>query len=254
MAPQDSHRWDMLMQAGHQTQAWRLREFFESDNRRRVYPGSYFAQSAVEIGPRSEHHGPCSVLFSGMELTPHAFLQWFRKSLLRRHVTRIYWLKQITEVEDGGVREKILDPAGVETTATSLVATSSTRAQQDMVVANSAPEVEEAGEAGICDYDDVPGLDAREGLDSGPRSIRDREELLTDICEAWRERRQEGLMQSTSSGLESMVLRLQCTPRELEKFLQVRLLDKVPLLAVGVGLSSFPIPALTLSNQRLVQE
>ena len=237
------------MQAGHQTQAHRLREYFESNYRRRVFPGTYFAHSAVEIGPRSEHHGPCSVLFSEMELDPQSVLHWFHTSLLRRHVTRLYILRHSLEGIDGGEsRHKMSEPAGTESTSAAVRSSPTQDIMQGGLVAQkwdktvdvippglpamvgvSIPTAEAVQDAGC---PDELGLECPnellwgccEGLDSGSRTIRgDPEELLADICLAWTKKRErrDGVQQGDKSAMDRMVLRLQCFPRALEKFLEV---------------------------------
>ena len=63
----DGAQWDLVLQAGHQSQAHRLKTFFDdSEFRNVVFPGRYFARSAEQLGPRTEHIGPCSVLFKGL--------------------------------------------------------------------------------------------------------------------------------------------------------------------------------------------
>ncbi|GAX75924.1 hypothetical protein CEUSTIGMA_g3367.t1 [Chlamydomonas eustigma] len=85
--------WDLFMQAGHQSQAFRLCQYFKSQFvRPKLFPGNYFARSAEEVGIHTEHTGPCLVLFTELELSVEEVTSWFLNSLIRRHVTRLYWM------------------------------------------------------------------------------------------------------------------------------------------------------------------
>lgn len=87
--------WDLVLQASHQTQAFRLSCYFNSEGlRRRVFGGESFAQAARELGPYTAHAGPALVLFEGVQ-SPEQVLTWFNSpegSTVRRHVKRLYWL------------------------------------------------------------------------------------------------------------------------------------------------------------------
>ena len=191
--------WDLYMQAGHQTQAHRLRCYFESaELRARVFPGAFFAAAAEEIGPRSEHIGPCTVRFTALELPPLAVLTWFHTSLLRRHFTRLYWLRAPPPPPTPGGEDSCARAAQPQACNSSSSSGDATKAQ----VAGSS-------HGGAAEEDDGCGP----GCCSCSRDCSSREELLQDIIDS-----AGSTSGSTGPGV---VLRLQCYPRDLEKFLQV---------------------------------
>jgi hypothetical protein len=102
------------MQASHQSQAFRIVNYFrDKEIRSRVFPGIQFALEAQEIGPLTKggHEGPCIILFTHLELHPTSVLEWFSgDSLLKRHVTRLYFLQGI----DGRGAEIALSENGLE--------------------------------------------------------------------------------------------------------------------------------------------
>eukprot|EP00798_Chlamydomonas_sp_ICE-L_P015237 gene15237-21319_t len=84
--------WDVVFHGSHQSQAYRLARMFQrGPTEWKVFPPD-FATACTELGPRTDHKGPNLVLFENVGLDQGALMEWFSKSFLRRHFTRIYWL------------------------------------------------------------------------------------------------------------------------------------------------------------------
>lgn len=84
-------RWDLVLQTTNQTLAHRLVLYFQGPQRQLFYPPD-FATEAVELGPHGNHHGPCLTLFKNVSVAPTEVTAWLAGSLMRRYVTRAYWL------------------------------------------------------------------------------------------------------------------------------------------------------------------
>lgn len=56
-----------------------------------LFPGG---PQAEEVGPRTDHAGPCLVLLKGVTLPRADFEAWLRDSVMEWAVMRVYWIKQ----------------------------------------------------------------------------------------------------------------------------------------------------------------
>jgi len=86
---------DLVMQFASQNTCSRVVDYFNRRNVFRVFPEP-FAEAAVEVGPLSNHHGPCLVLFSNMQINPMQFNAWLQNSFVERPCVRVFWLPQAT--------------------------------------------------------------------------------------------------------------------------------------------------------------
>uniref|UniRef100_A0A1D2A4D0 Ribosomal RNA methyltransferase FtsJ domain-containing protein n=2 Tax=Auxenochlorella protothecoides TaxID=3075 RepID=A0A1D2A4D0_AUXPR len=81
---------DVIVQFQSQTHAYRCVLLHQS--------GAFFPEGcgveAEEVGPRTDHAGPCLVLLKGVTLPRADFEAWLRDSVMEWAVMRVYWIKQ----------------------------------------------------------------------------------------------------------------------------------------------------------------
>ena len=170
----------------------------------------------------SSMHMARVIIFNCAELTPSAVLAWFGMSLLKRHVTRIYWLPSCGQ-------GAFIDSSSLEVPSTAAPADS--ELPQAPVSSGFSPHslhqlrgdhqtrASASGHPQDRSISDLTRLESgrdlapeHQALSSSSSTIGDRQELLEDIVssDAGRCLQQPGV-----------TLRLQCCPRDLERFLQV---------------------------------
>ncbi|KAF5839527.1 hypothetical protein DUNSADRAFT_599 [Dunaliella salina] len=91
--PEASSEWDCYIQTANQDTASKLVAYALATDLH-VYP-EHFAAGVEEVGPHTEHKGPCLALFRGLRSTPECFLSWLgAHPFLKRHIHRVFTLPQ----------------------------------------------------------------------------------------------------------------------------------------------------------------
>jgi hypothetical protein len=85
---------DLVYQATNQTLAHRVVQYFHQRHEVAGMPDG-FARNAHEVGPHSNHHGPCLALLRGVTLSHDvaAFRAWWDSTpWLQRACARLIWV------------------------------------------------------------------------------------------------------------------------------------------------------------------